>query len=145
MPLTGITLTDGGLWEHQRRFSLRHMRDFGFGRRFTQLEDIGKEEIQDLLNILNGRREDKVIICKKNYSASSTELRHCREAVSMKLFFFMEPEDSLSYSQELARFIVLYVCSLSSICWEYFEFCLFVFMPVFLVSYFQRSTRLSMY
>jgi hypothetical protein len=36
------------------------MRDFGFGRRFSQLEDIGKEEIQDILDLLNGRREDKV-------------------------------------------------------------------------------------
>jgi hypothetical protein len=53
-------LTDGQFWEEQRRFSLRHMRDFGFGRRFAQLEDIGKEEIQDILDLLNGRREDKV-------------------------------------------------------------------------------------
>jgi hypothetical protein len=66
MRVTGITVTDEGMWESQRRFSLRHLRDFGFGRRFTQLEDIGKEEIQDMLDLLNGRREDKVIINKGN-------------------------------------------------------------------------------
>ncbi|PNF32313.1 hypothetical protein B7P43_G16248 [Cryptotermes secundus] len=57
----GITLADDGMWENQRRFSLRHMRDFGFGRRFAELEDIGKEEIQDMLDLLNGRREDKEV------------------------------------------------------------------------------------
>jgi hypothetical protein len=66
MCVTGITLTDDGIWENQRRFSLRHMRGFGFGRRFTQLEDIGKEEIQDMLELLKARREDKVIISKEN-------------------------------------------------------------------------------
>jgi hypothetical protein len=44
----------------QRRFALRHLREFGFGRRFPLLEDIVREEIQDILDLLNGRREDKV-------------------------------------------------------------------------------------
>jgi hypothetical protein len=65
MRVTGITLTDDKLWENQRRFSLRHMRDFGFGRRFAELEDIGKEEIQDILDLLNGKREDKVMLSKE--------------------------------------------------------------------------------
>lgn len=29
----GVLLTDSDLWKEQRRFSLRHLRDFGFGRR----------------------------------------------------------------------------------------------------------------
>ncbi|XP_069682422.1 probable cytochrome P450 304a1 [Periplaneta americana] len=57
----GIIFTDGLFWEQQRRFSLRHMRDYGFGRRFPQLEAIGQEEIQDMLDLLNGQREDKEI------------------------------------------------------------------------------------
>jgi hypothetical protein len=65
MRVTGITLTDDALWEHQRRFSLRHMRDFGFGRRFSELEAIGKEEVQDILDLLNGKHEDKVILSKE--------------------------------------------------------------------------------
>jgi hypothetical protein len=64
MRVTGITFTDDQIWENQRRFSLRHMRDFGFGRRFTELEDIETAEIQDILDLLNGRREDKVILNK---------------------------------------------------------------------------------
>jgi hypothetical protein len=62
MCVTGIIFTDDVFWEQQRRFSLRHMRDFGFGRRFTELEGIAQEEIQNMLDLLNGRREDKVII-----------------------------------------------------------------------------------
>jgi hypothetical protein len=61
MWVTGVIFTDDNFWEQQRRFSLRHMRDFGFGRRFTALENVAEEEIQDVLDLLNGRREDKVI------------------------------------------------------------------------------------
>jgi hypothetical protein len=57
---TGIIFTDDRYWVEQRRFALRHMREFGFGRRFRHHEDVVKEEIQDILDLLNGRREDKV-------------------------------------------------------------------------------------
>ncbi|KAJ4447845.1 hypothetical protein ANN_09853, partial [Periplaneta americana] len=57
----GVIFTDEVFWVQQRRFSLRHMRDYGFGRRFPQLEGIGQEEIQDMLDLLNGQREDKEI------------------------------------------------------------------------------------
>jgi len=36
------------------------MREFGFGRRFPQLEVVINEEIQDMLDLMNGRRVDKV-------------------------------------------------------------------------------------
>ena len=57
---TGVIFTDEQFWVEQRRFALRHMREFGFGRRLARLEDVMKEEIQDMLDLLNGRREDKV-------------------------------------------------------------------------------------
>jgi hypothetical protein len=57
---TGIIFPDGQFWVEQRRFALRHLREFGFGRRFLHLEDVVKEEIQDMLDVLNGRRVDKV-------------------------------------------------------------------------------------
>jgi hypothetical protein len=62
LPAIGIIFTDGEFWEKQRRFSLQHMRDFGFGRRYNELENVEKDEIQDVLDLLHGRREDKVRI-----------------------------------------------------------------------------------
>jgi hypothetical protein len=55
-----MILTNDQFWVEQRRFALRNLREFGFGRRFPNLECIVKEEIQDMLDLLNGRREDKV-------------------------------------------------------------------------------------
>jgi len=57
----GVLFTNDQFWVEQRRFSLRHLREFGFGRRFPHLEDVMKEEMQDMLDVLNGRREDKEI------------------------------------------------------------------------------------
>lgn len=34
----GIFFTDGHLWHEQRRFVLRYLRDYGFGRRYQLLE-----------------------------------------------------------------------------------------------------------
>lgn len=34
----GIFFRDGPFWKEQRRFTLRHLRDYGFGRRFDELE-----------------------------------------------------------------------------------------------------------
>ena len=39
---------------------LRHMRDFGFGTRSVTLENLMQQEIQDVVDILNGRKKDKV-------------------------------------------------------------------------------------
>ncbi|KAK3908428.1 putative cytochrome P450 304a1 [Frankliniella fusca] len=52
--LHGIFFTDGPYWEEQRRFSLRHMRDYGFGRRFERLEAVVLEEVQGVVNVLRG-------------------------------------------------------------------------------------------
>ena len=38
---------DGEMWQEQRRFALRHLRDLGFGR--TSSENIIHEEIHDLI------------------------------------------------------------------------------------------------
>ncbi|XP_034236818.1 probable cytochrome P450 304a1 isoform X1 [Thrips palmi] len=48
--LWGIFFTEGPLWAEQRRFSLRHMRDFGFGRRFAKMEAATEEEVRTLLD-----------------------------------------------------------------------------------------------
>lgn len=36
--IAGIFFTENDLWHEQRRFTLRYLRDYGFGRRFESLE-----------------------------------------------------------------------------------------------------------
>ncbi|XP_055697776.1 probable cytochrome P450 304a1 [Phlebotomus papatasi] len=50
--LRGIFFTEGPFWKNQRRFTLRHLRDYGFGRRFTELEIEVRDEICSFLDIL---------------------------------------------------------------------------------------------
>ena len=57
-----MILADGPLWAHQRRYMLRHMRDFGFGTRSATLENLMQQEIQDVLDVLNCKKEDKVCL-----------------------------------------------------------------------------------
>lgn len=47
-----MTFTDGPLWQQQRRFFLRNIRDFGFGRRQIALEREILDETSLLLDIL---------------------------------------------------------------------------------------------
>lgn len=67
-----MILADGPLWAHQRRYMLRHMRDFGFGTRSATLENLMQQEIQDVVDVLNGRKEDKV--CLQPTAAASVRL-----------------------------------------------------------------------
>lgn len=48
----GLFFTEGNLWHEQRRFVLRYLRDFGFGRRFQELELEINEEILNFINLL---------------------------------------------------------------------------------------------
>ncbi len=45
-----MLFTDGTHWREQRRFTLRHLRDLGFGK--TSIEDQMMDEITDLLSDL---------------------------------------------------------------------------------------------
>ncbi|CAL1679557.1 unnamed protein product [Lasius platythorax] len=45
--ILGIFFIEGSQWQEQRRFALRHMRDFGFGRRQEKLES----EIMDEMSL----------------------------------------------------------------------------------------------
>lgn len=57
--LRGIFFTEGLFWKNQRRFTLRHLRDYGFGRRFDELELHTKEEILQMIDIIkNGPKYD---------------------------------------------------------------------------------------
>ncbi|KAG7307930.1 hypothetical protein JYU34_006546 [Plutella xylostella] len=47
----GIFFVDGFFWHVQRRFSLRYMRDFGFGRRCPRLEAVLEQQARDMVDM----------------------------------------------------------------------------------------------
>ncbi|XP_050562229.1 probable cytochrome P450 304a1 [Spodoptera frugiperda] len=47
----GIFFTDGYFWHLQRRFSLRYLRDYGFGRRSEELESVVSTEIKEMIDL----------------------------------------------------------------------------------------------
>ncbi|KAK5638647.1 hypothetical protein RI129_012942 [Pyrocoelia pectoralis] len=51
--LLGIAFNDGDYWKEQRRFALRHLRDFGFGRRFSLTEQLLESEVKSLIEFIN--------------------------------------------------------------------------------------------
>ena len=53
--LLGISHNEGELWKEQRRFTLRHLRDLGFGK--TSSESLIQEEIRDLVSEISSRQE----------------------------------------------------------------------------------------
>ena len=50
--------TDGVFWQEQRRFTLRHLRDLGFGR--SSSENVIEEEINELLDELRASAASNV-------------------------------------------------------------------------------------
>ncbi|XP_067616610.1 probable cytochrome P450 304a1 [Eurosta solidaginis] len=48
----GIFFREGPVWKEQRRFILRYLRDYGFGRRFADFESVMQEQINDLLDLI---------------------------------------------------------------------------------------------
>lgn len=48
----GIFFREGESWNEQRRFALRHLRDFGFGRRFESFEKEIEVQIKQFIDIV---------------------------------------------------------------------------------------------
>ncbi|XP_047100351.1 probable cytochrome P450 304a1 [Schistocerca piceifrons] len=69
----GIFFTEGPRWLEQKRFSLRNMRDFGFGRRSEKLEAEIAAELRDLVELIRGGREDQAVV-RPSSGASSVLL-----------------------------------------------------------------------
>lgn len=44
---------EGDIWHEQRRFALRYLRDFGFGRRFDALEKESEIQIAQYIDLVN--------------------------------------------------------------------------------------------
>lgn len=49
---SGLFFNDDTEWLTQRRFALRNMRDFGFGRRHDKMESVVGHEVSVLVDIL---------------------------------------------------------------------------------------------
>lgn len=50
--ILGVFFTQGLYWRDQRRFTLRHLRDFGFGRRFSELELDIEDELRQMIDMI---------------------------------------------------------------------------------------------
>ncbi|KAJ8738044.1 hypothetical protein PYW08_000639 [Mythimna loreyi] len=65
----GVLLTDGELWKEQRRFLLRHLKEFGFGRR--GMEDIARLEashmVHDVFEIVGQNGGKSAVIQMHNF------------------------------------------------------------------------------
>lgn len=72
--IVGIFFTEGQTWFEQRRFALRNLRDFGFGRRQDGLESEIEDEILNLIDLLkNGPKHE---FEKVAHSLDSTKCSH---------------------------------------------------------------------
>nr|CAD7263016.1 unnamed protein product [Timema shepardi] len=49
-----IMFTEPDLWIEQKRFMLRHLRDFGFARRYQPNEEFMKEVVHNMVTLLQG-------------------------------------------------------------------------------------------
>ncbi|KAL9898144.1 putative cytochrome P450 304a1 [Glossina fuscipes fuscipes] len=50
--LEGVLFQEGSIWKEQRRFVLRYLRDYGFGRRFAELELFIQDQLNDMLDLI---------------------------------------------------------------------------------------------
>ena len=53
----GIAASSGEVWKEQRRFALRHLKDFGFGR--SSMETFIMDEIQELIQDLKSKIQNE--------------------------------------------------------------------------------------
>lgn len=70
----GIFFTEGDIWHDQRRFTLRYLRDFGFGRRYDSLEKELEIQIAQCINLVkNGPKypHEEVSATNDNWLAKS--------------------------------------------------------------------------
>ena len=68
---TGLIFVDGLLWQEQRRFTLRHLRDLGFGK--TCIEDQMMDEIRDLIRDMTNSAQsnaDRVVEFRGTFTVS---------------------------------------------------------------------------
>jgi hypothetical protein len=57
--VSGLIFTDGPYWLELRRFTLRHLRDFGYGK--TNMESLIMHEVDDLIQEMRSKDTFQVI------------------------------------------------------------------------------------
>lgn len=74
--IRGVFFTEGPDWKEQRRYMLRYLRDFGFGRRFDELELETRDEFKMFIDIVkNGPKyEHEKVFFFKDISLSNSLL-----------------------------------------------------------------------
>ena len=84
----GIITTDGQYWVEQRRFALKHLKDFGFGK--VGLEGVIQEEVEELVKQLTKLDSQDIRLlasrCSFFCTLTSSGWRHC--LVSLSSIFF---------------------------------------------------------
>lgn len=66
----GIFFTDGAIWHEQRRFALRYLRDYGFGRRFQSLEIEIQDEMRSFIEMVKyGQKYPHEKVSKMSFRA----------------------------------------------------------------------------
>ena len=66
--MIGIIFGDGQAWAEQRKFAIRHLRDFGFGK--TSMEALIMEEVKELLHWIN-QQHGKPITLHRRFSLAT--------------------------------------------------------------------------
>lgn len=87
----GIFFREGESWHEQRRFALRYLRDFGFGRRFDSFENEIEIQIKQFIDIVeNGPKYEhekvRIGICSPQTCEEESDAE--RERENNVLFIF---------------------------------------------------------
>lgn len=116
----GVIFVEGEIWREQRRFSLRHLRDLGFGK--TSIEDHMMNEIRDLISdISSASKSDpkNIVDFKSIFSVSVINIlwaivageRFERNDVKFKRLLsnvdlFLQNGDAVSVSVPVPAFLI---------------------------------------
>jgi hypothetical protein len=76
-----VFFTDGDLWKHQRRFTLRHLRDFGFGKQ--KMDDYIHEEVSILFDAIDR------IAKQRNHRDAGLDLLTIMPAVAINILWYI--------------------------------------------------------
>jgi len=63
--VTGIILSEGKNWESQRRFTIKHLRDFGFKK--PRMETLVSNEVKELIRAWNKKYQGKSMLIKDTF------------------------------------------------------------------------------